>query len=180
MPKESSPWNTVKNNKILVFILLIADIPCWLISGQIASSFIFNQNQWSNWDIIPVISIAVVDFMLHFIFYIFFRFIMKKRIHASIIIVQLVFSAIMVPFMIYELFHSSIILGNMAIFIGSSFWFQVIMFGIFACISSLLDRHTALKSWFNIWASFVLAIFVGVAVSYAVWTGWRELYIRLH
>jgi len=175
MREKLSLFDALKNNKLLTFILFVAEMPCFFISLHIST--IFNFNAQNDWEFAPLICVSVVDFMIHFILYITFRFAMKKKIHALVIIAQLAIFTIIIPFMVSEFFNSSIILGTMAIRIGSCILFQALLFSAFSTIVSLLDRHTKLKEWLKILISFISAIPVGLLASWLVWMSLMELYI---
>ncbi|MDR3148584.1 MAG: hypothetical protein LBT88_01010, partial [Oscillospiraceae bacterium] len=83
--KKSLLSDTVINNKILVFILFILEIPCFLVSGKIAFILNFVAHS-SDWEIIPNLYIVCIDFVIHLIFYLFFRCVTKKKVHAPIIV----------------------------------------------------------------------------------------------
>jgi hypothetical protein len=165
----------LKNNILLAFIFFIVEIPFLLLSGQIAY-YIFNRQSQNDWDFMSVFPIATVDFLLHFMPYVFFRFIIKKKINVSVIVAQLTIVVLLIPAVIDDYLHTTIVLDNMAIWIAACILSQAVMFGAFTGVVTLLDRHTGLRDWKKILISFITSIPASTLVSWSLWV----LLMKLH
>jgi uncharacterized membrane protein (DUF441 family) len=92
------------------------------------------------------------------------------------IIAQLAVIVIWIPFVVQDYLHSTIILDDFAIWIGSCILSQTLLFGVFSGAVSLLDIRSRLRNWQKISISFVLAIPVGVLASWGAWAVLRFIY----
>lgn len=168
---------TMRYHRSLVLVLFLLEIPLFIVSLKIFSVFRFSGQ--GDWDVTPIICIAIVDFILHFILYIGYGIFSEMKIHMPMVIPQLAISSICVPFMVDEFFHTSFILSTIAIWIGSCILFQTIIFGAFTAAISLFDRHTSLQEWKKSILSFISAISVGIIVSWALWMSMEKLYFYM-
>ncbi|MDR3149688.1 MAG: hypothetical protein LBT88_06740, partial [Oscillospiraceae bacterium] len=72
---------------IIFFVFFFAEIPLFFVSGSIALVFDgYNGEIGTDWEIIPNLYIVCIDFVIHLIFYLFFRCVTKKKVHAPIIV----------------------------------------------------------------------------------------------
>jgi hypothetical protein len=174
-PEKLPLREALKKNKLITFIVFIAEMPFGLLSGQIAY-YIFNMQSQNDWDFMTVFPIAFVDFLIHFMLYAFFRVIMKRKINISVTVAQLTIVVMWIPAVIDDYLHTTI---NMAIWIAACILSQAVMFGAFTSAITFLDRHTGLRDWQKILVSLVLAIPIGVLVSWSLWTLMMNLYFHL-
>lgn len=166
---------------IVFFVFFIAEIPFFIISGSIALVFDgYNGETRTAWEIIPNLYIVCVDFVIHLIFYLFFRCVIKKRVHAPIIVAQLAISVIVLPMVVSDFFSAPIILATLAIWIGSCLWFQAIMFGVFTATICIFDRFTGLKEWLTTLMSFFSAILLGSSFSWILLVLLKTAFFNLH
>jgi hypothetical protein len=175
--------DALRKNKLITFALALVELPVFLVAGTVVAALgrTFGNNPfgYNGWVFEPYFYIGVTEYIIHFILYVCFRFIAKKRIHISVLTALLVIFVILAPFMVHEFFHRSIALATLATDIGLSFIYQAIMFGVFTGAITLIDRHTELRDWQKILTSFAASIPIGWGASWVAWTILMKLYFYL-
>jgi hypothetical protein len=189
MPNEKLPLlKALKKNILPTIILTLAEFASLIFTTQIALSIGpmigYSFSNYGIWAVKPNFYKAGIGFMFFFTIYIFFRFVIKYKIHLQIITSLSIIIICLAPSVVdaYNPPRAGAIaywFDTLAIDIGGYFIFQLFIFGAFAIAISLLDRHTALKAWKRIIIAFALALPVGALASWAVWSQMEKLYIEM-